>query len=69
VIRAAQYRTQEQNHFDPCIGWLNCWVRPPKSRARKATHPTIIAKARRLASKKQHGEIKHLRRYHPDDWE
>jgi len=29
----------------------------------------VTAKARRLASKKQHGEIKRLRRYIPEDWE
>lgn len=70
VIRAAQYRTQEQNRFaalDRLVELLRQAAEKP--RARKATRPTITAKARRLASKKQHGEIKRLRRYRPDDWE
>jgi len=70
VIRAAQYRTQEQNRFD-ALERLVELVRQAaeKPRVRKSTRPTVTAKARRLASKKQHGEIKRLRRYIPEDWE
>jgi len=62
VIKAQQYRSQEQNRAD-ALERLNALVNsvavPP--RVRRATKPTYGSKQRRLQSKTQRGETKALR--------
>lgn len=70
LIHARQYRTQEQNRYDAqerLVEIIRQATEKPKPR--KATRPSITARAARLGSKKKHGEIKRLRRYNPDDWD
>jgi len=70
ILVARQYRTQEQNRFDATqrlIALLRQALVPPKMR--RATRPTVTARAARLTSKRQHGALKRTRHYHPDDWE
>jgi ribosome-associated protein len=70
LIHARQYRTQEQNRYDAqerLIDLIRLAAERPK--ARKATRPSVTARAARLGSKKKHGELKRLRRYNPDDWD
>ena len=62
VIKAQQYRSQEQNRAD-ALARLNALVNtvavPP--RVRRATRPTYRSQLRRLAGKSQRGETKALR--------
>ncbi|SEA18996.1 MULTISPECIES: alternative ribosome rescue aminoacyl-tRNA hydrolase ArfB [Acidovorax] len=62
VIKAQQYRSQEQNRAD-ALARLNALVQsvaqPP--RTRRATKPTYGSRQRRLESKTQRGETKALR--------
>ncbi len=70
IIEAKRYRTQEQNRFDATqrlITWIQKALEKPKER--KATRPSITAKAARVDDKKKHGEIKRIRRYVPEEWE
>lgn len=70
VIHARQYRTQEQNRFDAqerLVEILRSASEKPK--LRRATRPSLTARAARLGAKKKRGETKRLRRYHPEDWE
>ena len=70
LIHARQYRTQEQNRYDAEERLAEiiklALVKPTQ---RKATRPSVTAKARRVAAKKHRGEIKRLRNYNPDEWE
>ncbi len=70
IIEAKRYRTQEQNRFDATqrlITWIQKALEKPKER--KATRPSVTAKAARVGDKKKHGEVKRIRRYVPEDWE
>jgi len=70
IIEAKRYRTQDQNRFDATqrlITWIQKALVKPKER--KATRPSVTAKAARVGDKKKHGEIKRIRRYIPEDWE
>jgi ribosome-associated protein len=70
IIEAKRYRTQEQNRFDATqrlITWIQKALEKPKER--KATRPSVTAKAARVGDKKKHGEIKRIRRNAPEDWE
>ena len=70
IIHARQYRTQEQNRFDAqerLVDILKQAVERPKPR--RATRPSLTARAARVSEKKQRGQQKRLRRYSPDDWE
>ena len=70
IIEAKRYRTQEQNRFDATqrlITWVQKALDKPK--VRKATRPTITAKAALVGDKKKRGEIKKTRRFNPEDWE
>lgn len=70
IIEAKRYRTQEQNRFDATqrlITWIQKALDKPKER--KATRPSVTAKAARVGDKKKHGEVKRIRRYVPEDWE
>ena len=70
MIHARQYRTQEQNRYDAQERLVEIIRQASeKPKPRKATRPSVTARAARLGSKKKHGEIKRLRRYNPDDWD
>ncbi len=70
IIDAKRFRTQEQNRFDATLRLIDlirkASITPKK---RKATHPSVTAKAARRGEKKKHSETKRLRRYIPEDWE
>lgn len=70
VIEAKRYRTQEQNRYD-AVQRLAALIQKAqeKPKARKATRPSVTAKAARLGAKKKRGEIKRTRRYIPEIWE
>ena len=70
IIEAKKYRTQEQNRFDATqrlIAWIQKALEKPK--VRRATRPSLTAKAARVGDKKKRGEIKKTRRFNPEDWE
>ena len=70
IIEAKRYRTQDQNRFDATqrlITWIQKALEKPK--VRKATRPSVTARAARVGEKKKHGDIKRTRRYVPDEWE
>ena len=62
VIKAQQFRTQEQNKED-AIERLREFIiaNTHIAKARKATKPSRAARAKRLESKKKRGHIKSLR--------
>jgi ribosome-associated protein len=70
IIEAKRYRTQEQNRFD-AIQRLITLVQKAleKPKVRRATRPSLTAKAARVGDKKKHGEIKRTRRFDPSEWE
>lgn len=64
IIEAKRFRTQDQNREDALqrlVGLLRQATEKPKPR--KATRPSATSKARRMDEKRQHGEIKRMRRY------
>lgn len=70
IIEAKKYRTQDQNRFDATqrlITWIQKALEKPKER--KATRPSLTARAARVGDKKMRGEIKRTRRFNPEDWE
>lgn len=68
IIEARQYRTQEQNRFD-AVERLKALVHAAaiRPKQRRPTRPTLTSKARRVASKRQRGETKRMRRDIIDD--
>lgn len=70
VIEAKRYRTQEQNRADALLR-LTALIQKaavePKNR--RATRPSLSAKAERVDSKKKRGETKQARRIYPSDLE
>ena len=70
IIQAKKYRTQEQNRYDATqrlIAWIQKALEKPK--VRRATRPSLTARAARVGDKKKRGEIKKTRRFNPGDWE
>lgn len=70
MIEAKRYRTQEQNRQDAIqrlVTLIQKALIPPK--ARRATRPSLTAKAARVDNKKRRGAVKRTRRYDPKDWE
>lgn len=70
VIKAYQYRTQEQNRAD-AVGRLveliqQAAVRP---RVRRPTRPSRGSQARRVEAKKRRGQIKRLRQQDLHEWD
>lgn len=68
VIRAARFRTQDQNREDALarlIELLKEAARRPVTR--KPTRPTLASKKRRLAAKTRRGAIKALRSVKPGE--
>lgn len=70
IIEARRYRTQEQNRLD-ALGRLSALVQEAleKPKVRRATRPSLTARAARVGSKKKRGEIKRARSYNPKDWD
>lgn len=73
LIDARSYRTQDQNRYDAVqrlVDWIQKALIEPKTR--KATRPSITARARRVSTKRQHGDLKRLRTADPEadfeDW-
>jgi ribosome-associated protein len=68
VIEAKRFRTQEQNRLD-AIQRLTVLIQKalvvPK--VRRATRPSLTARAARVVDKKKRGDIKRTRRYNPND--
>ena len=70
IIEAKKYRTQEQNRYDATqrlIAWVQKALEKPK--VRRATRPSLTAKAARVGDKKKRGEIKKTRRFNQEDWD
>ncbi len=70
IIEARRYRTQEQNRYDATqrlVALIQKALEKPK--IRKATRPSVTAKATRLNAKKKRSELKRTRRFNPEDWE
>ena len=70
VIKAYQYRTQEQNR-EEAIARLSALIEKAAERPRKRrpTRPSRAAHARRLEAKKHRGQIKRQRGQGAEDWE
>lgn len=70
IIEAKRYRTQEQNRLDALQRLILLVQRAlEKPKIRKATRPSLTAKAARVGNKKKRGEIKRIRHYSPKDWD
>ncbi len=70
IIEAKRYRTQEQNRFDAIQRLITLIQKAlEKPKVRRATRPSVTAKAARVGDKKKHGEIKRTRRFDPSEWE
>jgi ribosome-associated protein len=70
IIQAKRYRTQDQNRADAIFKLTTIIQKaliPPK--VRKATRPSLTAKATRVDDKKKRGEIKQTRRINPKELE
>ena len=70
IIEARKYRTQEQNRLDAIqrlVALIQQALEKPKPR--RATRPSVSARAARLGEKKKRGSIKRTRRFNPEDWE
>ncbi len=70
IIEARHYRTQEQNRYD-ALQRLTTLIQKAldKPKVRKATHPSVTAKAARVGDKKRRGQLKRVRRFDPNEWE
>lgn len=67
LIEAKKFRTQEQNREDAIRRFVDLFQRAfQKPKARTKTRPTAASKEKRLAQKKQRGEIKRMRQ--SKDW-
>ncbi len=70
LVHARQYRTQEQNRYDAQERLVEIIRQATiKPKPRRATRPSVSARAARLGSKKKRAETKRLRRYNPEEWE
>jgi ribosome-associated protein len=68
TIEAHRFRTRERNRED-ALDRLVALVRRATERPkpRQETRPTVASKRRRLASKRQRGDVKRLRQAVPED--
>jgi ribosome-associated protein len=70
VLEARRYRTQEQNRADALLRLTTLIEKATiEPKTRRATRPSLSAKAERVDSKKKRGETKQARRIHPSDLE
>lgn len=70
VFEAKRFRTQELNRADALLrlaALIEKAMVEPKTR--RATRPSLSAKAERVADKKKRGEVKKTRRIHPSDFD
>lgn len=70
VIEAKRYRSQDKNRLDAVqrlVVLIQKSLEPPKKR--KPTRPSTTARAARVTAKRQRGELKRIRKYHPEEWE
>ncbi len=70
VIEARRYRTQEQNRLDAVqrlVVLVQKALAPPT--VRKATRPSVTARAARVDEKKRRSALKRTRHYSPEEWE
>ena len=70
VLEAKRYRTQEQNRADALLR-LTALIQKAaiEPKTRRATRPSLSARAERVSSKKKRGVTKQARRIHPSDLE
>ena len=69
IIEAKRFRSQEKNRIDAVqrlVTLIQKAVEPPKKR--KPTRPSVTARAARVGTKRQRGELKRTRKYNPDEW-
>jgi ribosome-associated protein len=70
VLEARRYRTQEQNRADALLRLTTLIEKATiEPKTRRATRPSLSAKAQRVDSKKKRGETKQARRIHSSDLE
>ena len=70
VLEAKRYRTQEQNRTDALLRLTTLIEKATiEPKTRRATRPSLSAKAQRVDSKKKRGETKQARRIHSSDLE
>jgi len=70
VIKAYQYRTQEQNREEAVARLVEMIQKAAeRPRRRRPTRPGRAAHARRLDAKKRRGQVKRLRQQGPEDWD
>ncbi|MHB0965868.1 MAG: alternative ribosome rescue aminoacyl-tRNA hydrolase ArfB [Bellilinea sp.] len=70
IIEAKRYRSQEKNRTDAVqrlVALIQKAAEPAKKR--KPTRPSVTARAARIGTKRQRGELKRTRKYNPDEWE
>ncbi len=70
IIEAKRFRSQEKNRIDAVqrlVTLIQKAAEPPKKR--KPTRPSVTARAARIGTKRQRGELKRTRKYNPDEWE
>lgn len=70
LIEAKRYRGQEQNRLDAIqrlVTLIQKAAEAPKKR--KATRPSVTARAARVGAKRKRGELKRTRQYNPDEWD
>ncbi len=70
ILEARQYRTQEQNRADALLRLAEL-IRQAlkKPKIRRPTRAGTAARAARVASKRQRGQLKKIRQYNPEEWE
>jgi ribosome-associated protein len=70
IIEAKRYRTQEQNRLDAVQRLITIIQKAlEKPKVRRATRPSLTAKANRVDDKKKHGAVKRIRRSTPGEWD
>lgn len=70
VLEARRYRTKEQNRADALLRLTTLIEKATiEPKTRRATRPSLSAKAQRVDSKIKRGETKQARRIHPSDLE
>jgi ribosome-associated protein len=70
VIEAKRFRTQDKNRED-ALRRFTALVQAAEKvpRIRRATRPSVTARAARVFEKKKRGDLKRIRQYRSEDWE
>lgn len=70
IIEAKRYRSQEQNRGDAIQRLVRLIQKAlEKPKVRRATRPSLTAKASRVDDKKKRGKIKQIRHNVSEEWE